>query len=45
MMKILKGKFFMGIYDSVLVKYGAFVIGYILVGYPVFGPRRKAYMK
>lgn len=35
----------MGIADSILVKYGAFVIGYVLVGYPVFGPRREEYLK
>jgi ATP-binding cassette subfamily D (ALD) protein 3 len=35
----------MGICDSILVKYGAFVIGYLLVGYPVFGPRREEYLK
>jgi ATP-binding cassette, subfamily D (ALD), member 3 len=35
----------MGILDSILVKYGAFVIGYVLVGLPVFGPRRLEYLK
>lgn len=35
----------MGIIDSILVKYGAFVIGYVLVGLPVFGPRREEYLK
>lgn len=42
---IYKGRFWMGIADSILVKYGAFVIGYVLVGYPVFGPRREEYLK
>lgn len=44
-MTILKGRFWMGICDSILVKYGAFVIGYLLVGYPVFGPRKEEYLK
>ena len=35
----------MGIADSVLVKYGAFVLGYVVVGLPVFGPRSKEYLK
>ena len=35
----------MGIVDSILVKYGAFVIGYVLVGLPVFGPRKEEYLK
>lgn len=42
---IYKGRFWMGIADSILVKYGAFVIGYVLVGYPVFGPWREEYLK
>lgn len=42
---IYNGRFWMGIADSILVKYGAFVIGYVLVGYPVFGPRREEYLK
>lgn len=31
----------MGIYDSMLVKYGATIIGYAVIGLPVFGPRSK----
>lgn len=34
---ILK-KFWMGIFDSMLVKYGAVMVGYTIVGLPVFGP-------
>jgi len=34
----------MGIYDSMLVKYGAFMIGYTVIGLPVFGPRSKEYL-
>jgi len=41
---IIEKRFFMGIADSVLVKYGAFVLGYVVVGLPVFGPRRKEYL-
>jgi len=35
----------MGIYDSMLVKYGAVMIGYTVIGLPVFGPRRHQYLK
>jgi ATP-binding cassette subfamily D (ALD) protein 3 len=35
----------MGIFESMLVKYGAFMVGYAVVGLPVFGPNRKAYLK
>ena len=29
---------FMGIFDSILIKYGALMVGYGVVGLPVFGP-------
>ena len=35
----------MGIFDSMLVKYGAVMVGYTVVGLPVFGPNREAYLK
>lgn len=35
----------MGIYDSMLVKYGAFMVGYTVVGLPVFGPKKEEYLK
>ena len=38
-------KFLMGIFESMLVKYGAFLVGYGIVGLPVFGPNRKEYLK
>lgn len=28
-----------------LVKYGAFMVGYTVIGLPVFGPRRHEYLK
>jgi ATP-binding cassette subfamily D (ALD) protein 3 len=34
----------MGIFDSMLVKYGAVMVGYAIVGLPVFGPNSKAYL-
>lgn len=36
-------KFFMGIFDSMLVKYGAVMIGYTILGLPVFGGRKELY--
>lgn len=35
----------MGIFDSILVKYGSFMVAYVILGLPVFGPNRKAYLK
>ena len=42
---VLYKKFLMGIFDSMLVKYGAVMVGYTVVGLPVFGPNREAYLK
>lgn len=42
---VLYRRFLMGIYDSMLVKYGAFVVGYAILGLPVFGPRKEEYLK
>lgn len=38
-------KYLMGIFDSMLVKYGAVTVGYSVVGLPVFGPNRAEYLK
>ncbi len=38
-------KIFMGTFDGMLVKYGAVVTGYTIVGLPVFGHGREAYLK
>ena len=35
----------MGIFDSMLVKYGAFIVGYGVLGLPVFGPGKEKYLK
>lgn len=42
---VLYRKFLMGIVDSMLAKYGAVMVGYTIVGLPVFGPGREAYLK
>lgn len=42
---VLYRRFLMGIYDSMLVKYGAVMIGYTVIGLPVFGPRKEEYLK
>lgn len=42
---VLYRKFMMGIVDSMLAKYGAVMVGYTIVGLPVFGPGREAYLK
>jgi ATP-binding cassette subfamily D (ALD) protein 3 len=38
-------KLFMGFFDSMLVKYGAVMIGYAVLGLPVFGPGSQDYIK
>jgi ATP-binding cassette subfamily D (ALD) protein 3 len=35
----------MGVFDSMLTKYGAVLVGYAVVGLPVFGPGKEAYLK
>jgi len=34
----------MGIFDSMLVKYGAVMVGYTVLGLPVFGPSKDKYI-
>jgi len=41
---VLHKRFLMGIFDSMLVKYGAVMVGYTVVGLPVFGPGREKYL-
>jgi ATP-binding cassette, subfamily D (ALD), member 3 len=38
-------KLFMGVFDSMLVKYGAFIVGYGVLGLPVFGSGSEEYIK
>ena len=42
--KILKKRMYMGIFDSMLVKYGATMSGYTIVALPVFGPNSAKYL-
>ena len=35
----------MGVFDSMLVKYGAVMVGYAVLGLPVFGPNKEQYLK
>ena len=35
----------MGVFDSMLVKYGAFLVGYGVLGIPVFGSKSQEYIK
>jgi len=41
---IMGKQLFMGTFDSILVKYGAVMIGYSVVGLPVFGPGSAEYL-
>lgn len=38
-------KLYMGVFDSMLVKYGAFMVGYGVLGLPVFGSNADEYSK
>jgi ATP-binding cassette subfamily D (ALD) protein 3 len=42
---VMYKRFLMGIFDSMLVKYGAFAVGYSVLGLPVFGPGKERYLK
>jgi len=35
----------MGIIDAMLMKYGAVLVGYAILGLPVFGPGSETYIK
>ena len=41
---ILNKRFFMGTFDSMLVKYGATMVAYAVLGLPVFGPKKDKYL-
>lgn len=41
---IISKKVYMGTLDSMLVKYGAVMVGYAVLGLPVFGPGSKEYL-
>jgi ATP-binding cassette subfamily D (ALD) protein 3 len=43
--KVMKSRFYMGIFDSMITKYGAVLVGYTILGLPVFGPGREDYIK
>ena len=38
-------KLYTGVFDSMLVKYGAFMVGYGVLGLPVFGSNSEEYSK
>ncbi len=42
---IISKKLFMGVFDSMLVKYGAVMVGFAVLGLPVFGPNKEIYLK
>eukprot|EP00330_Aristerostoma_sp_ATCC50986_P012335 CAMPEP_0114590036 /NCGR_PEP_ID=MMETSP0125-20121206/12353_1 /TAXON_ID=485358 ORGANISM="Aristerostoma sp., Strain ATCC 50986" /NCGR_SAMPLE_ID=MMETSP0125 /ASSEMBLY_ACC=CAM_ASM_000245 /LENGTH=500 /DNA_ID=CAMNT_0001787259 /DNA_START=543 /DNA_END=2045 /DNA_ORIENTATION=+ len=42
---IIKNRLFMGVFDNFLTKYGAFLVGYSILGIPVFGSGKEEYLK
>ena len=42
---IILRKLYMGVFDGMLVKYGAVMVGYAVVGLPVFGDKKVEYLK
>jgi len=43
--KVMKNRFYMGIFDSMVTKYGAVLVGYTILGIPVFGAGREEYIR
>lgn len=44
-LKVMKARFYMGIFDSMITKYGAVLVGYTILGLPVFGRNKEEYLK
>lgn len=42
---IIQKRLYMGVFDSMLTKYGAVMVGYAVVGLPVFGHGKEEYLK
>ena len=42
---MMNKELYMGVFDSMLVKYGAVMVGYAVLGLPVFGPGSEEYIK
>jgi len=42
---IILRRLYMGCFDSMLTKYGAVLVGYSILGLPIFGPSRSEYLK
>jgi len=42
---IMHKRLYMGCFDAMLVKYGAVLVGYAILGLPVFGPGSQEYLK
>lgn len=43
--KVMSARFYMGIFDSMITKYGATLVGYTILGLPVFGRNSGDYLK
>lgn len=43
--KVMKARFYMGIFDSMITKYGAVLVGYTILGLPVFGRNKEEYLQ
>jgi len=41
---IIWRRLYMGCFDSMLTKYGAVLVGYSILGLPIFGPGRSEYL-
>jgi ATP-binding cassette subfamily D (ALD) protein 3 len=42
--KVMGARFYMGIFDSMITKYGATLVGYTILGLPVFGRNNEVYL-
>jgi ATP-binding cassette subfamily D (ALD) protein 3 len=43
--KVMKARLYMGVFDSMITKYGAVLVGYTILGLPVFGRNKEEYLK
>ena len=43
--ELMEKRMYMGVLDSMIVKYGATIVGYSILGLPVFGPGSEEYRK
>ena len=41
----MQNRLFLGCFDSALVRYGSHMVGYGVLGLPIFGPNKEKYLE